>query len=93
MESLASVRLAALVGVGPTGTQVCVAVVEAPAHRPGLASVELLHDLREAAGVGLAAALVTRELPVDIRHNSKIDRTRLARWAADVLAGDGSAAL
>jgi hypothetical protein len=29
-------------------------------------------------------------LPVDIRHNSKIDRARLGRWAAKVLEG-GSA--
>jgi hypothetical protein len=26
-------------------------------------------------------------LPVDIRHASKVDRTRLARWADRVLAG------
>jgi hypothetical protein len=26
-------------------------------------------------------------LPVDKRHNSKIDRSRIARWAERVLAG------
>jgi hypothetical protein len=26
-------------------------------------------------------------LPVDRRHNSKIDRTRIAAWAENVLAG------
>jgi hypothetical protein len=35
--------------------------------------------------------LVVDHLPVDIRHNSKIDRQHVARWAADVLAGDGPA--
>jgi len=31
--------------------------------------------------------LVAPALPVDKRHNSKIDRTRIARWAERVLAG------
>jgi len=26
-------------------------------------------------------------LPTDIRHNSKVDRARLSRWASSVLAG------
>ena len=39
--------------------------------------------------VELAAAFVVPSLPVDVRHNSKIDRSRLADWADSVLAGDG----
>jgi hypothetical protein len=35
----------------------------------------------------VAAVLVTDRLPVDIRHASKIDRARVARWADHVLAG------
>ena len=35
----------------------------------------------------LAAVLSVPELPVDVRHNSKIDRTRLGRWAGALLAG------
>lgn len=35
----------------------------------------------------VAAVLVTSKLPVDRRHNSKIDRTRIAQWAFEVLAG------
>jgi hypothetical protein len=35
----------------------------------------------------LAAVLAVRSLPVDIRHASKIDRARLARWAEGVLSG------
>jgi hypothetical protein len=31
--------------------------------------------------------LVVPRLPTDIRHNSKIDRTGLARWANGILAG------
>ena len=43
--------------------------------------------VREAAGVEVAAVLERAELPVDIRHNSKIDRAALAAWASHVLAG------
>ena len=38
----------------------------------------------------LAAVLSVSHLPVDVRHNSKVDRTRLGRWAGKVLEG-GSA--
>ena len=38
-----------------------------------------------------AAVLVVDSLPVDIRHNSKIDRTALAAWAGAILAGRGAA--
>jgi len=31
--------------------------------------------------------LVVPSVPVDKRHNSKIDRTRIAAWAEKVLAG------
>jgi len=31
---------------------------------------------------------VVPELPTDIRHNSKIDRTRLSVWAEGILAGE-----
>jgi hypothetical protein len=37
--------------------------------------------------VDIAAVLIVPALPVDKRHNSKIDRTRLAKWATGVLAG------
>ena len=39
------------------------------------------------AAVAVAAVLVVPALPTDIRHNSKIDRTRVAAWAERVLAG------
>lgn len=88
VESVAGVAQAAAVGVGPSGTQQTVVVVVAHDHHPGpLASSSLAAEVRAVAGRPLAAVLVTDRLPVDIRHASKIDRTRVARWAGHVLAG------
>jgi hypothetical protein len=76
------------VGVGPPGTQQGVAVVVPKvAGSVGLAERELARAVRAAAGIPLAAVLAVNTLPVDIRHASKIDRQRLARWAGRVLAG------
>jgi acyl-coenzyme A synthetase/AMP-(fatty) acid ligase len=94
IDALDAVLRSAIVGVGPQGTQAVVAVVEAIGGpgaeriRPGLAPTDLAAAVRGAAApVPVAAVLVTDRVPVDIRHNSKIDRTRLARWADGVLAG------
>ncbi len=89
IERVAGVRRAGVTGVGPAGTQQVVAVVETePARRrPGLASPSLACAVRAAAGVPVAAVLVVPVLPTDVRHNSKVDRTRLGRWATSVLAG------
>ncbi|TFC96205.1 MULTISPECIES: alpha/beta fold hydrolase [Cryobacterium] len=89
VESVAAVARAAVVGIGPAGTQQVVAVVEtvAPARRVALADPELAAAVRAAVGLPLAAVLVVPHLPTDIRHNSKIDRTRLGRWAAGILSG------
>jgi acyl-coenzyme A synthetase/AMP-(fatty) acid ligase/pimeloyl-ACP methyl ester carboxylesterase len=88
VEVVPDVVLAAAVGVGPTGTQQTVVVVVATGHTSGpLADPELATVVRAAAGLPVAAVLVTDRLPVDIRHASKIDRTRVARWAEQVLAG------
>ncbi|MEO7752782.1 MAG: alpha/beta fold hydrolase [Terracoccus sp.] len=88
IEGIDAVSMAAVVGVGPVGTQQVVAVVvpSTGTHR-GLAGPELASAVRSAAGVAVAAVLVSSELPVDIRHASKIDRARVARWAARVLEG------
>jgi hypothetical protein len=40
-----------------------------------------------AVGKPVASVLTVPELPVDIRHNAKIDRAQVASWASDVLAG------
>jgi acyl-coenzyme A synthetase/AMP-(fatty) acid ligase len=85
---------AAVVGVGPAGTQAAVAVIEAvpPVRQAGPADPGLAAQVRAAVaagtGIRLAAVLVVPELPTDIRHNSKVDRTALAGWASRVLAGE-----
>ncbi|OZD42156.1 hydrolase [Rhodococcus sp. 06-1477-1B] len=88
VEAVPAVQRAAAVGVGPVGRQVVVAVVEAGARRPGLASPDLTDQVRAATAQRLAAVLVVPTLPTDIRHNSKIDRSRLSAWAERVLAGE-----
>ena len=92
LETLDGVRLAAVVGVGPSGTQAVVAVVEGGTarRRPHLADAHLAAAARAAAarrGVDLAAVVVVPALPVDIRHNAKIDRARVAAWSGRFLAG------
>ena len=62
-------------------------VVERPG-KAGLASSHLDWVVRESLyAQPLAAVLTVPKLPVDIRHNSKIDRARLGRWADALLAG------
>lgn len=100
IETLEDIALCAVVGVGPLGVQRIVAVVQMKngatvKMQPSLA---LLDAVRErVAGktdgqidgkIDITAVLVARQLPVDRRHNSKIDRTRIARWASRVLAGN-----
>jgi acyl-coenzyme A synthetase/AMP-(fatty) acid ligase/pimeloyl-ACP methyl ester carboxylesterase len=80
----------AVTGVGPAGCEQVVVVVER-AGKAGLADPDLDTTVRGAvAPRGLAAVLTVPALPVDSRHNSKIDRARLGRWAGALLAG-GSA--
>ncbi|GAA2175641.1 alpha/beta fold hydrolase [Arthrobacter parietis] len=94
IEQLKEVRQAAVVGVGPTGTQAVVAVVvpvEA-ADQAGLAPrplSDMVRDVVRPGGVRLAAVLTLSALPTDIRHNAKIDRTAVAAWAGDALQGRG----
>ena len=38
--------------------------------------------------MAVAAVLVVDELPTDVRHRSKIDRTKVAAWAEQVLRGE-----
>ncbi|QAV69249.1 alpha/beta fold hydrolase [Salinibacterium sp. UTAS2018] len=89
VEGVEAVRRAAVVGVGPHGLRQAVAVVETipTAKRPGLASPELTTAVRASTTLPLVAVLVVPQLPTDIRHNSKIDRSRLSEWAERLLAG------
>ena len=96
IETIENVDMAAVVGVGPVGTQCVVAVVQmsSDAHAPGSASLELVSRVRGKAGalVDIAAVLVVRQLPVDRRHNSKVDRNAVAQWATRTLGGEKVAA-
>lgn len=76
---------AAVVGVGPVGTQQVIVVLSGPGGP--LAPASVAAATRAAAGVDVAAVLLTKALPVDIRHNSKIDRVAVGRWANDLLSG------
>ncbi|MEX3609687.1 alpha/beta fold hydrolase [Rothia sp. LK2588] len=92
-EKVSAVRRAAVVGVGPESCTTPVAVVETDplAARAGRASAELTQAVRaqvlQETGIDLAAVLVVREHPTDVRHNSKIDREKLSRWATAMLSG------
>jgi acyl-coenzyme A synthetase/AMP-(fatty) acid ligase len=91
VEDLPHIAMAAAVGVGPAGTQQVVVVVATdPAPgRPQLAPLSLVDRVRAVAGVDVAAVVAVPALPVDIRHQSKIDRERVAREVAARLAGRG----
>lgn len=91
VEGLDDVSQVAAVGVGPVGTQQVVVVLTRtePDRRSGLADEELSDRVRGiVGGTDVAAVLTVPALPVDKRHNSKIDRTRVSAWAAGVLSGD-----
>ncbi|HEY5662594.1 MAG TPA: alpha/beta fold hydrolase [Ilumatobacter sp.] len=89
IEALDDVEAAAVVGVGPPGVQHVVAVVrtEPPPPAPRPAALALVDRVRQAAGLDVVAVFEVPDLPVDRRHNSKVDRTRVAAWAAAALAG------
>jgi hypothetical protein len=77
----------AVTGVGPPGSRQVVVVVEHEG-KAGLARGDVDRSVREAlVPQAVAAVLTVPELPVDRRHNSKIDRTRLGRWAESLLSG------
>jgi acyl-CoA synthetase (AMP-forming)/AMP-acid ligase II len=88
-----AVYRAALVGIGERGQQVPVIVVETwPAQRPGTTAArqELVRQLQELAARHpltrhIEHVLLHPSLPVDIRHNAKIFREKLAIWAARAL--------
>jgi acyl-CoA synthetase (AMP-forming)/AMP-acid ligase II len=89
-----AVYRSALVGVGPPGSQVPVIVVEPwPEKRPASEAAEaaLTRELRDMAGrhahtQEIRHFLVHPSLPVDIRHNAKIFREKLAVWARNKLS-------
>lgn len=89
VQELPVVRQAAAVGVGPVGDQQVVVIVTSDVLPSGLASLDVIDAVRAVAAVPIAAVLVRRDLPVDIRHRSKVDRTALAAEAERLLRGHG----
>lgn len=87
VEAIPGIQRAAAAGIGPHGCQQLVVVVEAEG-RAGLADAEVAAAVRAAVSwAPVAAVLTAPTLPVDIRHNTKIDRAAVAEWAAQLLAG------
>ena len=83
--SAALQRSVAAVGVGPAGTQAIAVVVESSGPLR-LGGPSLTRSVREASTFDIAAVL-EGELPVDVRHQSKIKRDVLAVAVANFLAG------
>ena len=88
VERIVGFERCAAVGVGPIGVQQLVVVLEQAGAPDGLADADDATRVREVVDHPVAAVLRVGALPVDIRHNTKIDRTLVARWAAGVLAGE-----
>jgi acyl-CoA synthetase (AMP-forming)/AMP-acid ligase II len=87
----------ALVGVGPRGQQEAVVVYEpiSEPKNPQIADDKIASDLREIAlshnqTTNIRQFLPHTSLPVDIRHNAKINREHLAGWVAKFLATSSS---
>lgn len=84
------VRRTALVGVGELGRQLPVLCVEMELEFAGEDPERIRRELleygsRRAHTAAITYVLFHEEFPVDIRHNSKIFREKLAVWAADEL--------
>ncbi|MGD9947413.1 MAG: fatty acid CoA ligase family protein [Desulfobulbus sp.] len=78
------VRRSALVGIGPWGTQTPVLIVET--HAKVHNQEQLFAELRNLAQANdltrdIELFLLHPSFPVDIRHNAKIFREKLADWA------------
>ena len=83
----------ALVGIGPAGHQRPVIVIEPyPNKFPAFADAtarftdELLRlGAANPLTAGITSVLFHRAFPVDVRHNVKISRDKLALWASEQL--------
>jgi hypothetical protein len=73
------------VGIGPAGTQVIALVLQAPG-KLRLADAEMTTRVRGLSGFTIAAVL-EGDLPVDVRHQSKVKRDVLGAAASKFLAG------
>lgn len=94
LRSHVALARCALVGVGERGREQPVLVVEPhPEMWPADQAARnlLASEIRAAGsshplGARLEHVLFRRALPVDVRHNAKIDRGELKRWAQEQLA-------
>jgi len=84
-----AVSRSALVGLGPAGAQRPVLVIEPvggklPNHQRALALATELVALAKThpTTAEIKTVLFHPRLPVDVRHNAKINREELAAWAA-----------
>ncbi|MEU2854607.1 AMP-binding protein [Streptomyces syringium] len=88
LDAVPGVRRTALVGVGPATARRPVVVVETEPGTPRSARARVRRGIQEALEglerpvTGAVPVLFHRSLPMDHRHGAKIDRGRLASWAA-----------
>jgi len=88
VEALPNVVRVAAVGVGPLNVQQIVIVVENVDSSDGPADSAFTDAVRKTlAPLTIAAVWTTKKLPVDIRHNSKIDRTAVSKQMSEILSG------
>jgi acyl-coenzyme A synthetase/AMP-(fatty) acid ligase len=77
-----AVRRSALVGAGsPQRPVICVELEHGVRASAALTRALLDRAAGDADAAAVTAVLYHRGFPVDIRHNAKIDRPQLARWA------------
>jgi acyl-coenzyme A synthetase/AMP-(fatty) acid ligase len=85
------VRRSALVGVGPSGQAKPVMIIEPMAKRLSRkAWLNLIEELKALGRINprtmaINTFLCRHNFPVDIRHNAKINREKLAQWAGNHL--------
>ena len=92
------VTRSALVGIGPAGSQQPVIVIEPHPEKFPTTAGEIARFTEELLRLGAAtpstagitSVLFHRAFPVDVRHNVKISRDKLAVWAAAQLGKRGS---
>lgn len=84
-NTVAGVARTALVGVGAAGAQVpvlCVELLRGQSDSPALQEALRAHAAARTPEADLQHFLVHPAFPVDIRHNAKIGREKLAVWAS-----------
>ncbi|MGC4072850.1 MAG: AMP-binding protein [Nibricoccus sp.] len=86
-RSHAQVARCALIGLGVPGKQLPALVIQPREKLTASAKAALARELRSLAAAYASTAGITRfyfhkAFPVDVRHNAKIHRLTLAKWAA-----------